>query len=925
MRFLEPLYGLLFIPMIAGLMWSWFRVHGMAKGRKIVAFALRGLLAAALIFALMGPQAVQRNKGLTTIFVIDRSDSISESERTRAIDFVNAAVANMSEDDQVGLVAFGGQPVMEAAPGGRRKFTKIESVIEASASDLAAAMRLAMASFPAGKGRRIVVLSDGNETQGDALGAVETIAAEQVSVDFVPLGNEEKKAEATVLDLQAPSEQAADQPFELRAIIDSTVPQTGQLIIERNDVAVSQTPISLPAGTSAVVINQEIKEPGFFRYRAYLKVPNDSDNRNNLGAAFVAVKGRPKILLVQGDSGKKELASALREQGVAVDLGGSGAMPVRAEDLQVYDAVVFNDFNAALITDPQMKMMRNAIRDSGIGFAMIGGEDSFLPGGWYGTPVAEALPVDLNIRQRKVFPSTSVFVVVDTSGSMSMEVGGKTKLQIAANAAVLTVDLLGANDRLGVAGSGDRLDIIAPIQPLTDKHKVKEQAKRLAPGGGGIFAEPSVIGAEKALNAENTRVRHFILVADGSDCDQHGISLAVAARMKANKITTSTVAIGDGKDVQFLKQLAAVGGGRHYLVEDATKLPQIFTQDVSLMSRSAIEEGVFTPKVMAGEEASRGIDAFPALKAYCLTDARPLARVGMRTHKDDPLLATWQFGLGKSMAFTSDAQNRWASEWMGWGDFGKFWAQAVRSLTRKGALNNYDLQVSPEGGKGRINLQATDRSGNPLNLSTIEVRISDPEGNSQKATLTQEAPGQFSGTFSAEDVGSYIVSVVEPTATGETRVAANGFSIPYPPEYRSTRPNLPLLEGLASQSGGMQLTQAKDALRPLTIIGESVSDLWRMFLFAALVLLPLDILVRRVVVPLPKFGRKRAESDEPIKMEGRQAPSAAAAPASSKSQDKQPKRKKSKPSSEEPISAAGSLLEAKRKRLSENDSSDNES
>lgn len=919
MRFLEPLYGLLLIPLIVGLVITWPRVHGMTKGRKLVSFILRGLLFASLVVALMGPQAVQQNKGLTTIFVVDRSDSVSEADRKLSLDFVNQAVASMGENDQIGLVAFGSQPVMEASPGGRRGFSKIESVIEASASNLAAALRLAMASFPAGKGRRIVVLSDGNETQGDALGAVESIAAEGVAVDIVPLGSDAVKAEATVLDLQAPSEQSADQPFELRAIVDSTVAQSGQLVIERNGTAVAQVPVSIPAGTSAIVVNQEIKSAGFYRYRAYLQVAQDSDNRNNLGAAFVAVKGRPKVLMVQGNPAKRELAAALAEQGVTVELGGAGSMPIKAEDLQAYDAVILNDFNASLTSELQMKMVRNAIRDSGIGFLMVGGEDSFLPGGWYGTPVAEALPVDLNVRQRKVFPSTSVLIVVDTSGSMMEDVGGQTKLQIAANAAVLSVDLLGRNDRLGVAGSGNMFEMIAPIQPLIDKGAVKSQVKKLAPGGGGIFAEPSVIAAEKALKNENSRVRHFILVADGADCDQHGISLAVSSRMKTDKITTSTVAIGEGKDVEFLRQMAAVGGGRFYLVKDASKLPQIFTQDVSLMSRSAIEEGVFVPKVMAGEEAARGIDGFPALKAYCLTDARPLARVGMRTGKDDPLLATWQYGLGKSMAFTSDAQNRWASEWMSWGDFGKFWAQAVRSLTRKSALNNYDLQVTPEGGKGRIDLKATDRSGNPLNLSTIEVRVSDPEGNSQKATLTQEAPGVFSGAFAAEDVGSYIVSVVEPTATGETRVAANGFSIPYPPEYRSSRPNLPLLEGIASQSGGLKLSKASEALRPLAIRGESVSDLWRTFLFIALFLLPLDVLVRRVVVPLPKFGRRTVEEEQPIRAEARQ-PQTQNEPKQKVARAR--KQKKAAPSNE-PISTAGSLLAAKKKRQSEEDDSDN--
>ncbi len=911
MRFLSPWYALLFIPALVLLWYSYRRVHGMVPVRKWIAFVIRGALLGALILALMGPQAVRTNRGLTTIFLIDRSDSIRESDREAAIEFVDAAISKLGEDDRAGVIAFGEQPVVELAPGGRRRIDKIESTVQASGSNLAAALRLAMASFPAGTGRRIVVLSDGNETEGDALGAATTIGTESVPVDVVPLGQNQERAEASIVELQAPSEQAADQPFELRAVVESSVAQEGRLVIERNGEPVTTVPVSIPAGTSAVVISQKLPEPGFFRYRAYLQVPHDSDNRNNLGAAFVTVRGKPKVLLVQGHTDRRELALALQAQGITVELGSSGIVPTRPEDLQAYDAVIFNDFNAALTTESQMVMIRNAIRDSGIGFAMIGGEDSFLPGGYYGTPIAEALPVDLNIRQRKVFPSTTVLIVVDTSGSMSMTVDGKTKLQIAANAGMLAVDLLGPSDRLGLAGSGDRFDLTVPIQELKNKADVKNKISRLAHQGGGIYAEPSITEAEKLLNKENTRVRHFILLADGNDCDDHGASLAIAARMRANKITTSTVAIGDGKDVPFLRQVAAVGGGRFYLVEDASRLPQIFTQDVSLMARSAIEEGAFIPKVAAGEEITRGISGFPALMAYCLTDARPLARVGMRTHKDDPLLATWQYGLGKSLAFTSDAQNRWAAEWVKWSGFSQFWAQAIRSLNRKSALNNYDLDVTPEGGRGRITIRASDRSGNPLPTSTLDVRVSNPEGDSQRVTLTQEAPGVFTGGFEASEVGSYIVSVVEPTASGESRVAANGFSIPYPPEYRTSRPNLPLLKGLADQTGGKELRDPAEAMRPLVVRGESVSDLWRFFLWLALVLLPLDVLVRRVMVPLPQFawlGRRSREEAGRIR-----TPVRPSGPAPTE-RPVRPARQKRSRSPDAPISTATDLLAAKRKR-----------
>lgn len=911
MRFTDPLWGLLLLPLLAGLVLSWRRVHGMAPSRKAVAFAIRFLLMGSLIAALMGPQGVQPDKGTTTIFVLDRSDSVTEADRKHQVDFVAAAMAQMGEDDLAGVIAFGKSPAMETVPGGRRPFGAVESVVDASASDIAGALRLAMAGFPSGKARRIVLMSDGNETKGDALGAVETIAAEGVAVDFVPMGLKKGKDEAAITELQAPSEQSADQPFELRAVVESTTPQTGQLVVERNGEPVSQTPVSIPAGTSTIVVPQVLTDSGFYRYRAYLRVPKDSDNRNNLGAAFVNLKGRPKVLMVQGDTTRLELATALSEQGITIQVAGASGMPTRPEEFQQYDAVILNDFNAAATTETQMTMIRNAVRDSGVGFMMVGGEDSFLPGGWYGTSVAEVLPVDLNIRQRKVFPSTAVMIVVDTSGSMSMNIGGMTKLQLAASAAVLSANLLGPADRLGVAGSGSQIDYVAPIAELTQKDAVIAKIRRLKDGGGGIYAQPSVKFASEKLAAENTRIKHFILVADGSDCDEHGSSLAIAAAMKSAKTTVSTVAIGDGKDVAFLKSLAAVGGGRFYLVEDAKKLPQIFTQDVSLMSRSAIEEGAFLPKVMGTDDSTRGIGGFPALMAYCLTDARPLARVSMRTHKDDPLLASWQFGLGKSAAFTSDAQNRWATNWIGWDGYGRFWAQTVRTLTRRAALNNYDLQVTPEGGKGRISLTARDRSGNPLPMGTVDVRISNPDGGSQKAVLTQEAPGVFSGFFDSSEVGSYIVSVVEPSPSGEARVAANGYSIPYPPEYRSSRTNLSLLEGLAGQTGGKRLKVAKEAIRAPEHHGESVSDLWRLFLFAALALLPLDVLVRRVVVPLPQFGRREANQEPTIRATTSRVGVDPMRPTEKAGKGR---RRGKSVEPEEPVSTAGSLLAAKKKR-----------
>ena len=850
-KFTSPLFSLLFLPIAFGLYWSWRHVFGMARVRKRLAFTVRAVFATLLVLALMGPESHRMNRGVATMFVVDWSDSVSEADRRAATAFISTAMSQLDTDDLAGVVAFGNNPVLDSAPGGRRHYSGVQSKIDGSGSDLAAAVRLAMATVPNNKGRRIVILSDGNETRGDVAQATEVGTLEGIEVDVVPLGSQVRKAEAAIVEVRTPTEKRAEEPFAARFVIESSVAQTATVVIDRDGTVVSRQTVQLDQGKTSFSLDQKLEKPGFYRYRATLVAPMDVDNRNNVGASFTTVRGKPKVLLLQGDRTRLELASALSGQGIDVAVYGAEGVPVRPEELQAYDAVLLNDLNAQLLTEGQMKLLQSAVRDTGVGFGMVGGEDSFLPGGWYGTPVAEALPVDLNIRQRKSYPSTAVLVVVDASGSMGAMEDGVQKIALAAKAAEETVKLLSPLDRLGVAGSTDGIEYVAKIQALKDKSAVISQIKKLRPGMGGIYAEPSVKFADKELRGENTKVKHFILLADGSDVDDYGDTLTVIGKMKADKITTSVVSIGDGKDVPFLKMVAHAGGGHFYLATKAAKLPAIFTQDVALMSRSAIEEMVFVPELRGGEEITRGFVSgeFPSLMAYCLADARPLARVGLVSPKKDPILATWQYGLGTSLAFTSDAQARWAARWVDWDGFGRFWGQAVRSISRKATLNDYQLNTVQQGGRGIVEVKATDRLGNPISASEVTVRVSDPAGGSQDINLTQEAPGKFSGSFPASDLGSYIVTVAEGASGGQKRVSSSGFSVPYPPEYRSYRTNTPLLNMVLDVSGGKILKEPRETVRQVTNPGETIAELWPWMILASLLILPFDIAVRRLALP----------------------------------------------------------------------------
>ena len=854
MVFLAPSWLFLLIPIFAALWLSHRQLLGMARARKRLATGIRAVLATLLVLALAQPQSARANRGVATVIVLDRSDSIPESARKKQEEFVQSVFGNLGEDDVAGVVVTGAESAIETIVAGRRPFGQVLSKIDPRGTDLSAAIRLASASFPEGKGRRIVLLTDGNETQGDLVAAAEVAATEGISIDFVPLETE-KPGEALVASLEAPTQHRVGEPLSLRTLVESSVDQTGTLRLERNGNLVGEKTVRLPAGKSAVVFTDRFIEAGFYQYRLSLRADKDVDLRNNVAGAFVSAQNRPRVLLLQSRD-DKVLETALKVQGVDVDVRLPGAIPTRPAQLQSYAGIIFNDLNAVAMTPQQMSMVQQAVRDTGIGLAMIGGEESFLPGGWYGTPIAEALPVDLNIRNRKSFPSTSILILIDASGSMSMIEDGVQKIRLAAQAAEYTVKLLSPADRVGVGGSSDGLEMVAPMQQLTDKEAVIAQVRRLSTGGGGIYIGATVQKAEEMMMSENSKVRHFILLADGNDSEDPQDAVSRVLRMRANKITTTVVSIGDGQDVPLLKNLAAAGGGRFFMAKRASQLPAIFTQDTAMVARSAIEEGEFYPELMGGDEMLRGISATPSLLAYCLSELKPLARLQMRTPKKDPLLASWQYGLGTSVAFTSDAHARWAGNWVPWGGFKTFWAQVVRNLSRRNADNGYQVTLDTGDGKPTLKVQAEDRFGSPRTDWDGKMRIGAPDGSSFEVALTQTAPGQYEAPFDKSLMGSYMATVAEQGPAGKA-VSVTGFSIAYPPEFRALKSSTMLLQRAAEVSGGKGIAKPDEALRPMARPGEARSDLWRSLLFAALGLLLVDVGVRRIAIP---FGEMLAKA-----------------------------------------------------------------
>ena len=300
--------------------------------------------------------------------------------------------------------------------------------------------------------------------------------------------------------------------------------------------------------------------------------------------------------------------------------------------------------------------------------------------------------------------------------------------------------------------------------------------------------------------------------------------------------------------MNLLGNLANWGGGRDYFTQDPYNVPQIFAKETVTASKSAIIDEPFIPQRIKPTQVLSGIDLelAPFLLGYVATQPRPTAEVFLVSDRGDPLLASWQYGLGKSVAFTSDAKARWASDWLDWGGYGKFWTQLVRDTMRKATLSNFQAEIKKEKGVAHLAIDALDDAGDFLNQLESDVSLISPDLKKKQLAVTQTAPGRYELDFPTQDVGPYFLNVMQKQGGEVVNTQVTGTVVSYPQEYLVHNADEALLTQLAVVSGGKFNPSAEDAFRPPEEQVALRIHLWRPFLITALFLLLVDIALRRV-------------------------------------------------------------------------------
>jgi len=843
-QFTHPQY-LLLLPLAVGwVVWlAWKTDVQIAAWRRWLALGIRLIVVAAVVLAIAGLQWRQPLEGMNVFFLLDRSDSIPSPQQEGARKYVNETVGRKKKEDKAGVLVFGTDAALETSVNERIDVQKITAVVGAERTDIAAAIRLGTAAFPETGQKRLVLLSDGNENIGDAEAALLAAKPLGVTVDVVPLGVE-RGNDVSVQKLGLPGKVKKGQTFEAKIFVQADQAQPATIRLYRNEQPLGEQKVELAKGKNLFTFPQTLDEPGFYSYTVYVEAVGDTVPQNNQATSFTTVRGEPRLLVVSAEpEADKTLAAALQSARLEVKAVGRNGFPGTLAEMQSYDAIFISNLAAGDLGQDAMKLLESAVRDFGVGLVCIGGDQTYAAGGYRGTPLESTLPVNMELDSKKVLPSGAIALVMH--GMEFMEGN-----QVARDCALGVLDALGPTDEMGVVlwdGNEHWLFPMTKVGP--NRQQLGRQIAGMNQGDLPTFQGVMSLAYE-GLKKSPANLKHMIIFSDG---DPGSPNATLMQSIVGDKITVSTVLIAGHAGPDTMIWIADQGHGRFYNVNNAAQLPQIFIKETAVILKSAIFEEPFKPKLASSSEVIRGIGAneYPTLHGYVCTTPKGRAETPLVSDKGDPVLAHWQYGLGRSVAFTSDAKAKWARDWLGWEKYRQFWSQIAQWSLRRLENADFTTDVSVDKGEGHISVEALDEKGDYRNFLNLQTVVVSPKGERQTVRLEQAGPGRYEAHFPTKEVGSYLLNLMELKEGKLAGSQAVGASVNYSPEFNATEPNVNLLKRLAEAGGGKLLDPLDASDNPFLHHRKKTfqpHDLWEWLLQFAIVLFTLDVGVRRIQI-----------------------------------------------------------------------------
>ncbi|SHI66307.1 von Willebrand factor type A domain-containing protein [Clostridium cavendishii DSM 21758] len=842
------LYALLLLPLLIGFLYYTTRKYKVKNKKGKSVLITRIIIFLLLTLALCDISLKINLKENSTIYLLDLSDSAKEF-KGEGEKLISEAIENSPRGDKSAVIAFGENTAVEQFLTKNRNFKDATAIPTKTATNIENALNTALGIFDNQGGKRIVLITDGEENEGDMIKAVPSLKEQNVALKVYKI-NKQKQDEVYVEDLKIPENINLGEEFSIVVKIQSNVKTSGKLSLFSGREKKGEQQVEIERGTNTFVFKDKQLSGGFKDYKVSLSADKDTETKNNEYIAYTNVRAKSKVLLIEGKPGDAGgLESLLKASYVDYKKITPISAPRSLNELNEYKAVITCNVHKEDLSKEFLDNIEPYVKDYAGGFIATGGEDAYALGEYKDTALEKILPVNMDMKGKKEIPEISIVMVIDHSGSMSAG-DGISKLNLAKEAATKAIDNLRTTDDVGVIAFDDSYDFVVKMQKANDKNAIKKSIGSIG-DGGGTSIYPALEEAYKAQKESKAKIKHIILLTDGQD-EFHEYDDLVK-KLNDDKITLSTVAVGEDSDRRMLGILAEDSKGRSYYTDTNTDIPRIFAKEIFLSTKVYLNNRTFVPKITGNHSVLKNVvedGKMPNLFGYVGTSKKDKAINVLSSDEDDPILSLWQYGLGKTVAWTSDMSGKWSGEFLTWNKNLQLWRNIVDY-----AITNYDgdnsLKITQEGNYAKI--EYTLKDGEKAGKVTGVYNSS--QGEKGDFNLDEVEPGKYETKVKLKDFDFYNFNVRKEVNGSVESSKSSALAMQYSKEYKILQNN-ENLEGLVNDAEGSFIKSAEDIFKGKIKNEASKTNLTTLFTILAMLLFLIDVAYRRLNIDLSKVFKK---------------------------------------------------------------------
>jgi Mg-chelatase subunit ChlD len=843
----QPVWLLLLIPLGT----AWFTWPLPNRGLKL----LRAAVFILVVLALAQLAIRLPDRAGTIVVVADRSESMPQNSDASEKEIIGLLHKGMGPRDQLGVVSFGREAVVEQSPQ-QTEFAGFTADVGVDHSSLNDGVEAALALIPPDGGGRILVVSDGKWTGQDPAAAAARAAGRGVAVDYRLL-TRPQVGDVAIQSFLTPQSVLPGQAFVLSAWVQSPSEQDVQYQLRRDDEIIASGHKTVAAGLTRLMFRDRAGNAGVSEYNLTVQGPKDDPvPENNSARVLVGIEGSKPLLVVSLAGENSGLVKLLRAGGVTV----AGKTPEQCnwslEELSEFSAVILENVPAGQVGMNGMATLASWVENTGSGLAMTGGQKSYGPGGYFKSPLERILPISMELRKEHRKLSVAVVVALDRSGSMAMPAGGgREKIDLADLGTVQVLDLLSPMDEFGVFAVDTEAHEIVPLDTVEHNAGYRSKILSIDSEGGGIYIYEALVASARMISAAHAQTKHIILFSDAADAEQSDHYQDIVAKLRDAGVTVSVVGLGTEHDcdADMLKDLARRGGGECYFSDNPDEIPRIFAQDTFTIARSTFIDQATPFSLTAGYSllGAQLSSAPPSLGGYNLCYIRPTANLAAVTGDDykAPVVASWNAGNGRVLCYLGEADGKYSGNFAKWNQAGEFYSTLARWIAGKHEPLPDEMLLTQEIRDGVCFLQLhldPERKDDPFsNLPRVNVLhgLAGAPPTKETVSLTWKDADLLEAAIPIAGRET-ILNTVE--ISGHQPVTLPPVCLPYSPEFAPDQPGRgeAALAQIATTTGGKERVEIPKMWDELPVKSRYV-ELAPWLLVAAAILFLLEIFERR--------------------------------------------------------------------------------